>query len=415
MSDPAPFPDQKALRLRARIRPVTRINRRVLVAGGLVVMLGIGAALTAGLAPPARGPEEAPDIPVAAAGQRAPEALSRLPASYDGLGAPPLGAPTTGDLGGTIVAEEKAWGIAPDWDVPPSTDFRPSDLAEAERARRLAEAKLADAASRSGLFFEVSGSSRSAGAPDEPAAPRWSAADELMALAASAGAAAPAALPMPAEDANLQARKSAFAGNGPETSVNPHRLEAPASPFMVMAGSVVPAALLTALNSDLPGTVTAQVTQPVFDTVSGAHLLIPQGARLIGRYQSEVSFGQDRALVVWDRIVFPDGSSIRISEPGSDAAGAAGIAGRTDHHWDRAFAAAGLATLLSISAEAGDAPGSDVERAIRRGFGDSVSRTGERVVERSLAVQPTIRIAAGTPVRVLVTRDLVLRPYAFNP
>lgn len=413
MTDPAPFPDQKALRLRARIRPVTRINRRVLVGGGLIVMLGIGAALTAGLAPSAPRPEAAPDIPVAAAGQRAPEALRRLPASYDGLGAPPLGAPTTGDLGGTIVAEEKAWGIAPDWDVPPSTDFRPSDLAEAERARRLAEAKLADAASRSGLFFEVSGSSRPAGAADEPAAPRWSAADELMALANGAGAAG--ALPAPAQDANLQARKSAFAGTGPETTVNPHGLEAPASPFMVMAGSVVPAALLTALNSDLPGTVTAQVTQPVFDTVSGAHLLIPQGARLVGRYQSEVSFGQDRALVVWDRIVFPDGFSIRISEPGSDAAGAAGIAGRTDHHWDRAFAAAGLATLLSISAEAGDAPGSEIERALRRGFGDSVSRTGERVVERSLAVQPTIRIAAGTPVRVLVTRDLVLRPYAFNP
>ncbi|MDP1553999.1 MAG: TrbI/VirB10 family protein [Hyphomonas sp.] len=143
----------------------------------------------------------------------------------------------------------------------------------------------------------------------------------------------------------------------------------------------------------------------------GVHLLIPQGARLLGRYQSQISFGQDRALVVWERIMFPDGASIRIAEPATDPSGAAGLSGRTDHHWDRVFTAAGLAALLSIGAEIGNDDDSDVERAVRRGFGDSVSRTGQQVVDRNLGIQPAIRAAPGSPVRVLVTRDLFLRPY----
>lgn len=160
------------------------------------------------------------------------------------------------------------------------------------------------------------------------------------------------------------------------------------------------------------GTVIAQVTQPVYDTVTGAHLLIPQGARLLGRYQSEVSFGQDRALIVWDRIIFPNGSSVRISEPGTDAAGFAGLSDQADNHWDRVFAAAGLATLLGIGAELGDDEEEDIARAVRRGFGDTVSRSGEAIVERGLSVQPTIRVRPGWPASVLVTRDLVLEPYA---
>jgi len=191
---------------------------------------------------------------------------------------------------------------------------------------------------------------------------------------------------------------------------DPYALEPLVSPYTVLARTAVPAALLTAINSDLPGMVTAQVTQPVFDTVTGRHLLIPQGARLIGRYQSQVSYGQERALVTWDRIIFPDGASVQISEPATDASGASGLGGRADHHWDRVFAASGLATLLAVGSEAGDAERSDLERAVRQGFGDSVSRTGERVVDQSLNIQPTIRVEAGTPVRILVTRDLILKP-----
>lgn len=409
MSDLPPYPRASPdLRLRGRIRPVTRINRRVLIAGGAVAVLGLLAALALALGPPKAAPAPVQPARTPALGARAPEALSRLPASYES--APPrLGAPTSGDLGGTIVAEEQEWGIEPDWDVAPSADFRPSDLEEADRARRLSEAKLADAASKAGVFFDLSGQAaapagaRSAGPAPSPGA-------ELLAWAAGAGGAPARAQDV--SDPNLQARKIAFAGEaaGGEAR-NPNRLEPALSPYTVLAGSVLPAYLLTAINSDLPGMVTAQVSQPVYDSVTGAHLLIPQGARLLGRYQSEVSFGQDRALVTWNRILFPDGASILISEPGTDAAGAAGLAGKTDNHWDRTIAAAGLATLLSLGAAAGDDGEDDLERALRRGLSQSVSRSGDRVVDRQLGVQPTLRIAEGTPVRVLVSRDLILRPY----
>jgi type IV secretion system protein VirB10 len=182
-----------------------------------------------------------------------------------------------------------------------------------------------------------------------------------------------------------------------------------------MAGTLVAAHLITGINSDLPGTIIAQVSQPVYDTVSGSHLLIPQGARLIGRYQSEVSFGQDRALVVWDRIIFPDGSSIQISEPGADRQGYAGLSDRTDHHWDRVFVAAGLATILGIGSEIGSGGEDDIERAIRRGASETLNEAGQRLVDRNLGIQPTIRVRPGWPVRVIVTRDMILRPAQRSP
>ena len=153
------------------------------------------------------------------------------------------------------------------------------------------------------------------------------------------------------------------------------------------------------------------MTQPVYDTVSGEYLLIPQGARLIGRYQSEVSLGQDRALIIWDRILFPDGPSIQIAEPGADGAGYAGLSDRTDQHWTQVFAAACLATLLGIGAELGPSDqNDDIAQAIRRGTSDTVNQAGQRVVDRNLGIQPTIHVQPGWPVRVVVTHDLILRP-----
>jgi type IV secretion system protein VirB10 len=403
MSDPAPFPKQAAsLRLRGRIRPVTRINRKVLAAGGVLAALGLFAAFTAALAPPraASGPG-APEAFNTGAG-RTPDGLARLPAAYDSPDIPRLGAPLAGDLGGTLVAEERAWGLEPDWNVPPTEDFRPSPFDEAVRARRLAEAKLADEAARAGLFFTTAPRTSPADVPGE-AEPATGLGAELLALAGRASGA-------PGSDANLQDRKLAFTqSRPPENVLNPHTLIDPQSPYQVMAGSVIAAALLTGVQSDLPGTVTAQITQPVHDTFTGKHLLVPQGARLIGRYQSEISFGQGRVLVVWERIVFPDGVSLQISEPAADPSGAAGLAGRTDNHWGRVFAAAGLATLLGIGAELGEDGDSETLRAVRRGFSGSIAQSGERIVDRSLSIQPTIRIAPGAPVRVLVTRDLVFR------
>ena len=416
MSEPAPFPKQvpkqaDELKLRAKVRPVTRINRKVLMAGAALAVIGLFAAASIALDPPKAMDESERTELYNTTTKRTPDGLTELPTSYASWtpDVPRLGAPLSGDLGATVVAEEQEWGLQPDWDVAPASDFRPSQEDEAARAQRLAEAKLADQALKAGVFFDVSGRS-SAKAAKPSGLPTDGFGSELLALAARGNE-----MVLQADgstDANYQDRKIAFAGSERDEAIyNPHGIEMPVSPYQVMAGSLISASLVTGINSDLPGTIIAQVTQPVYDTATGAYLLVPQGSRLIGRYQSEVSFGQDRALVVWDRILFPDGSSVRISEPGADASGAAGLADRTDNHWDRVFAAAGLATLLGVGAEFGkDDDG--IERAIRRGYGDSVSEAGQRIVDRDLSIQPTLRVRPGWLVRVIVTRDLVLKPYA---
>ena len=400
MSEPIPFDEHaERLKIRSSPKPVTRINRKVLVVGGALGVIGLFAAMSVALQPPrAVDPGQQREL-YNTSNTRTPEGLSALPASYGDLNpAPtvPLGPPLAGDLGATMLQTEREFGIEPDYVRDFQDDFRPNPVDEAERARRLREAALADEAARAPVFFQLQsetgnltpGETRSAG-PD----PSFDIGSELLALAALPQG-APSAFGALAEP-NLQSRKLAFASEGAGSDIyNPGQIEDPVSPYQVMAGTLIPASLVTGINSDLPGTVVAQVTQPVYDTVTGQHLLVPQGSRLIGRYQSEVSFGQNRALVTWDRIIFPDGASIVISAPGADAQGFAGLSDRTDHHWDRVFVAAGLATLLGIGAELGDDT-SDIAAAVRDGFTDSVSQAGQRVVDRNLNIQPTIRVRPG--------------------
>jgi type IV secretion system protein TrbI len=178
---------------------------------------------------------------------------------------------------------------------------------------------------------------------------------------------------------------------------------------------VIPAALVTGLHSDLPGQITAQVTESIFDTPTGRSLLIPQGARLIGSYDSQVAFGQSRVLLVWTRLILPNGRSIVLErQPGADTAGNAGLQDEVDHHWGELFKAGLLSTLLSVGAELGSGAGnsdSAVLQALRRGAGESLNQTGQQIVRRNLNMQPTLTIRPGFPVRVIVNRDLVLEPY----
>ena len=212
----------------------------------------------------------------------------------------------------------------------------------------------------------------------------------------------------------MQDRKLAFV-NGPidRRTVSQDRLANPASPYVVQAGTVIPAALLTGIQSDLPGQVTAQVTEHVFDTPTGKFLLIPQGARLIGQYDSQISFGQKRVLLVWNRIMLPDGKSIVLErQQGADARGFSGLEDEVDYHWWDLIKAAALSTLLSVGAEVGsDRDESDLVRALRRGSQDSINNTGQQLVRRQLNIQPTLTIRQGFPVRVIINRDLVMAPY----
>jgi type IV secretion system protein VirB10 len=190
-------------------------------------------------------------------------------------------------------------------------------------------------------------------------------------------------------------------------------LTPPRSPYEVQAGHVIPAALVTGLNSDLPGRVVAQVTAPVFDSVTGAHLLIPQGARLIGTYDNGVAYGDNRILLVWNRLLLPNGWSLDLSAmEASDPAGAAGLADRTDNHLGRLAGAVGLSAIISVIAnEAEDSDPNNLGQSVGDAAAQQAAQTGGRIVDRELTVHPTLRVRPGAPVRVLVTRTIGLRPY----
>ena len=209
-----------------------------------------------------------------------------------------------------------------------------------------------------------------------------------------------------------QAGKRAFMAQAAnQRTVSVERLTAPASPNVVQAGTIIPAALITGVRSDLPGQITAQVTANVYDSPTGRILLIPQGARLIGEYDSEIVAGQTRVLLAWDRLIVPDGRSIVLErQPGADRAGFAGLQGRVNQHWGNLLKAAAVSTLLGVGAELGADSEDDLTRALRRGSQDTINQTGQHIVRRQLNVQPTLTIRPGHPLRVILTRDLVLEP-----
>jgi type IV secretion system protein TrbI len=195
-------------------------------------------------------------------------------------------------------------------------------------------------------------------------------------------------------------------------TVSTDRVAATPSPYVLQAGAVIAAALITGIRSDLPGQITAQVTEHVYDSPTGRTLLVPQGTRIIGQYDSNVQFGQNRVLLVWNRLIFPNGRSIVLErQPGVDAEGYAGLQDGVDYHWWDLAKAAGLSTLLSIGAELGAGNDDRLISAIRNGAQDTINDAGQQIVRRQLNVAPTLTIRPGFLVRIIVTRDLVLEPY----
>ena len=194
--------------------------------------------------------------------------------------------------------------------------------------------------------------------------------------------------------------------------ISPDRLAAPASPFILQAGTIIPAALMTGIRSDLPGQITAQVTENVYDSPTGRYLLIPQGTRLVGEYDNGVSAGQRRVLLVWTRLILPDGSSLVLERlQGADASGYAGLEDRVDRHWWGLAQAAALSTLLNIGAELATDESDTIATALRDGAQDTIGTAGEEIVRQQLAIPPTLTIRPGFQLRVIVTRDLILEPY----
>lgn len=324
------------------------------------------------------------------------DALADAPKSYGDV--PKLGIPLPGDLGRPILDHQRSLGIA----TPPAGVDQAAQAPEAERQRIATERK---AARESGVMMQVSGANRPAGAASAETA--------TVPTAAGADPASPRLALDPDRDPNGQQRKADFlAGKDGTGDINPHPLVPAVSPWTVSAGSVIAASLITGLNSDLPGLVTAQVTENVYDTVTGRTLLIPQGSRLIGSYDSVVAFGQKRALVAWQRIILPDGSSVRIDNvPATDTAGYAGLADKIDMHTWQLLKGVVLSTLLGVGTQLSIGGDSDLVRAIRESTQQSASRAGDQLVSRNLGIQPTIRVRPGWPLRVVAHKDLVLRPW----
>ncbi|MBN9322252.1 MAG: TrbI/VirB10 family protein, partial [Delftia acidovorans] len=333
------------------------------------------------------------------------EGLDGLPSDYSKLRkVPELGPPLPGDLGPAIVASQQpavAAYAAPGHD--------PNDALRKE----------AEAAAASSVFFRSGGQGQGQAATVAQAAP--GAPGAASALAAfdplAAGPASTAAQPAdPTATQNRQDQKEAFLKGGSTETRNSGNLALPASPYQVMAGTVIAGALVTGIKSDLPGDVIATVTEPVYDTATGKFLLIPQGSRILGRYNSQVSYGQSRVQVVWNRVILPDTSSLTLDNlVGTDPAGYAGLEDDVDWHWNRVFAGAVLTTLLGVGAELA-APenrqdGNRIVIAGRDSAQDSINQVGQEITRRNMNIQPTLTARPGLPVRVIVARDLVLRPY----
>ena len=400
----------EGLVLRASPRRVVRFRRGVIIGGAAASSLAIASVAWMALGPKTLHIVSAADERAVSDRKTPADAVANLPGNYGEVapGTPILGAPLPGDLGRPILDRQRqleAGGdMTGDSAMPPAMTPQ-EQAAEAERQRIAAQAAQAREA---GVMVQSSG--RAAAAVSAPAEAKVASAIPATGEPAQTGRLALD----PERDQNNQQRKLDFVGQSASGGIyNAHALQTPASPYQVMAGSVIAASLLTGLNSDLPGMVVAQVTENVFDTVTGRTLLIPQGSRLIGSYDSVVAFGQSRALLVWQRIILPDGSSIQIDNlPATDAAGYAGLSDKVDYHSWRLLKGVALSTLLGVGTEIsiGDDE-SDLVRAIRQSTQQSANQAGQQIVTKNLNIQPTITVRPGWPLRVIVHKDLVLRAW----
>ncbi|MFT8731580.1 MAG: TrbI/VirB10 family protein [Acetobacter fabarum] len=366
-----PSPD---LRLRAQRPPVVKLSRPVIWTLGGTGMLAIGLALGYALQ------SNTPKGPVQAAqdtdARASADGLSALPSDYTVT--PKLGPPLPGDLGRPILNTQRQGRVGP---VTGMGDRRGDQEIEAARTSRL----FAQVEVRDGQGGQV--------AP---------------VIATDSGAQATSA------GTDQQNGKRAFlAGQPDRATVSPDRITPPASPYVLQAGTVIAGALNTKISSDLPGQIVGHVTQNVYDSPTGRYLLIPQGSTLFGAYNSSVSFGQQRTQIIWTRLIYPNGESLVLEKlPGSDAIGQSGLSDEVNNHWGQLFRAALVTTLLSVGSEAGTSWNeNNLMKAIRSGASNGFSMVGNRLIDRSLNIQPTLTDRPGLPFTLILNRDLVLKPW----
>lgn len=370
--------------IRIKGPPARGLNKKAIIgaAGGgvaIVLILASGAFSSTSSRKPA---ETKPMMSDPARPEMAKGAMRALPADYTQAAAltpaplppaiPALGPPLPGDVAAFADNQPALRGRTTDPSYDRTTDTPPVDPAiQAERDEY-------DAAQRSGIFFVLR----------KEAEPQQTTSVEPI---------APITKTPPAS--------ASTAENGLEQRDR-----------MLFSGAIIPASLVTELNSESPGPVIAQVTQPVYDSASGRTILIPQGARLIGDYKSSTRYGQGRVAILWQRLIMPDGTERALDEIAVSPNGAAGVSGEVDNHWGDVFGAATLGTLINVGVASTEDPQitfsgigavsrEPVDQAIQDGIQRSASTVTNRVVDRGLAIPPTIRVQAGARISVIVTRS----------
>lgn len=398
--EPEPPPP---LAIRVKPRGSRGLNKPAIVAlvGGSAALVLILSVTGLGSRPSGKADERRPSMSDPARPEMAQGRVRELPQSYDEAAAfarqsgmtdpvPELGAPMAGDIA-AFAPEENFTGYDP-----AAYGMRTREPASVSGASYTGGAPASgpsegDLATRSGLFFQMRERGPQIGV---------GAGGEVQSI--------------------VQTGESA---EDRAAMTSPHRLMAPVSRFSLHPGAIIPASLVTAINSEAPGPVIAQVTQGVYDSATGDRLLIPQGARLIGSYRSATRYGQQRIAITWSRLVMPDGRQIVLDELAVDGAGSSGVTGDVDNYWGDVFAAAALGTLINVAAAATEDRRSvgltfggvgvvvgPAEEAAREGVQRAASAVSGRVVERGLSIPPTIRVSEGARVSALVSREIVLTP-----
>lgn len=412
MSGASKTPAPTSLQIRGAPPFAKRFNKRTLgvLLGGsaLAILLAAGFAM--------RSPDDATVAPQElynTSNKSLPDELSELPKEYGETVPKPrrLGPPLPGDIGAGLHSQPKA---VPDdnpfrYQPQPSYDYAPPPSYTAPQTTQANK----PSARTSDLFFiaKASGGNKAEASEVGPAAfsdPGVAALAELFGQGGGGFG-----LPEPTGNASSSEGRDRVETELSDADIyNLHSLRIPVSPYQVMVGTIIPASLITGLNSDLPGQVIAQVTENVYDTPTGQHLLIPQGTRLLGRYESDIEAGQSRALVVWSRLIRPDGSSLVIENlPGVDRMGQSGLHDRVDRHRRSLFGAAILSSILSVASELGSDEDDRITEALRDGGQSTINQAGQKAVTQALSRKPTLRVRPGWRLCVIVNHDLVLSPY----
>jgi len=394
-TEPPPLTDIRVKAPRAK-----GLNKPAIIAaagGGAAIVLVLASGAFNG--DPSRQPADTkPMMSDPARPEMAKGAVRELPATYSDARAfamasepathpPQLGPPLPGDIAAFAPQSVGPYGgsASSDWGEPPAYGASPAHSSYMEEEDPAAlEAKQAD---RSALFFSMRQESPSHATPQAAQQVQQS--------------------PSPGQLTAI--------GRPQNDPIAPTL----STPRALHPGAVIPASLITELNSESPGPVIAQVTQSIYDSATGRTLLIPQGARLIGDYRSSSKYGQSRVAIIWSRLIMPDGEEVALDEAAVDPSGAAGVAGKVDNHWGDVFGAAALGTLINIGVATTEDPQltyggigvvnrDPVNDAVNDGIQRGASIVTNRVVDRGLAIPPTIRIEAGTRISIITTRRMSL-------